>query len=493
MMVPKFTQFLDARQQRHTFMGTLPSGQFIFQDTFGRQTAHSNFMAANLQPKCDTIVSSTMGVRWYLRAARLAAECPGCRCPGHQHTEKRLACAVLGDKAKVVSFDAGAGGGVFPAGLHKNKIRQVRNAARLLSEKTAQLKLRGVTLEKVIKEFSYPFSRRDSYSAWQTPVYIVGGAVRDALMGRADDINDIDIATPYGLMSARERLVDIFSREGVTLSENNQILHATSLRAQMGMLYVAKLDLEDSPLDVGVLKAKAVFRPHVRGQKPVPIFEYATQPSKDTKKRDMTSAYNSGLSLKLDSEERDFSFNAVFFDMTNNVAIDVSGFGFDDVPQEGATMIRPVAQATLVETDFGGVIRFLRFISTPQKYRSQNEAWEVVCGGLEAMMNCVADCPYTKFLTNPLDEDLVAAFKLYKIYSKLFKPNQGRADINNVVRSTLEAIPRRGTCERVPAALRRFFNSASAAKALGDFPAELPKSDGVFTMYHAFKNALGDR
>ena len=121
-------------------------------------------------------------------------------------------------------------------------------------------------------------------SGCRPPVMVVGGAIRDALLG--DDINDIDLAIgmPYDMLEAH--LIDFFAKKQQSLIPGVTLLNDKDRRG-FGMLKVVCADVDDDHLDIGVFKSGY----DGRGD---PMY---------------------GFSPRDDAFQRDYTINAVYLDV----------------------------------------------------------------------------------------------------------------------------------------------------------------------------------
>jgi hypothetical protein len=304
----------------------------------------------------------------------------------------------------------------------------------------------------------------------------------------------------------------IYAANGKSAVRDVNILDAVGLRAKMGMIKLSKFDeiisaQEKSPLDVGVLKVHIPTT--MPPNPPVPAnfrvkntWTYkddAAPGDKNVAKLDADASYGVGMSLRSDAHERDFSFNAVFFDLTNKVAIDVNGNGFSAVDADPArpTQLIPANEPELVAKDFGGLVRFLRFLNDGDQYTAAADKWGVVCDGLSNALAVKTWPLFALSLADPKNPVDVAAFKLYKIFSKLFKPVEKAEAIQAKITAIRKALTDKAAgaggaapvpqCGLLATAFRTFVNDPDTTKALSDFPAEQPKSAGVYIMYTSMR------
>jgi len=517
--VPGYTKFTKD-QAVYTYEFTLPSGFVVLTGPppGGASVAYKNLIG--FDPMCATILvpGGDMTPVWYAEAAKAASDCAQAHagtCSLHCTDEQRLACAFLGNhgQAKVWSF--ASDGPQFPPipvevplkAAAEAEAKKARDAATALTEVIGKMTLRALKLSDVTAEFSYPYPASESYTRPKIPVYVVGGAVRDALMGQSAKIDDIDLMTPYFLTLARDRLVDIYGDKGVILYKDPTVLDAEGLRSNMGMLKVSKLTPDEhkpefkteiSDLDVGVCKVHIV--PYT--------YNNNIPPASDKEALDSSTIYAAGMSLASDTHYRDFGFNAVFFDIVNKVVIDTSGHGVADVAPAGSkTILSLVNQQEMIYEDYGGLLRFLRFlVKRGDDFKladADDQSWGIVCQSLWRDIACrpvnpppiyenvdsTGECSFISMLKDPLNNEEITAFKLYKMFGKLFKPKDSADQIKTTVDDILKKLnTQTDVCKGLAYVLKQFMSTTAARRASRDFPAETPKSAGVLTMMGAFRD-----
>lgn len=197
-------------------------------------------------------------------------------------------------------------------------------------------RVRGSPLLKLIIHMAYGCGQH-------FPVFIVGGAVRDAILNQ--HVKDIDLVVPMSYRHMQLRLREFFVQGRVPLAQGS--LLTGKVRRQHGMLRVIAEDqTNDYDLDIGVMTSSIALR-----------------------------AY--GFNIGEDSMTRDFTINAIYVDvLTGNV--------FD--PCRGMSCIKAGSLTKLVPTatelnglwmDTGARFRLWKML-LDQEYTASNEVLDGV-------------------------------------------------------------------------------------------------------------------
>jgi hypothetical protein len=347
--------------------------------------------------------------------------------------------------------------------------------------------------------------------------------------------------------------------KGIPITENGNVLDTSDIRAASGMLKLNKVakysmlvpenpeDLVEknvacgdiSDLDVGTFKVDALDG-NIK-------YHQNKGPGIDKKALDKAAAYGSGMSIKLDTRTRDFSFNAVYFDRVNNVVIDGSGNGLDAFEKKGTVHLSVANPAEFEDIDFGGELRMLRFKQqkSPKQgaiaketvaygkvimklyaaedlvddYDVPDADLKIACKALNEKIpgktvNLDDDCvnnggmcgkPWVKKLTKSQTYAELAAHILYKMFSKLFKGKDTKSETSNMCFKTkayLDGLDNIDPCKPLLQTLKNFFMNPVPVKgsAVGvprpsfvelakmDFPSTTEKSSGIFQMIKEMDN-----
>jgi len=191
-----------------------------------------------------------------------------------------------------------------------------------------------------------------------------------------------------------------------------------------------------------------------------------------------------------------------FFDMTNQVIIDVTGGGVEDIPpkgDKGEVVLNLANKKEFLETDFGGTLRFLRFIvkrSTEFKLGTDQYAgvtWKDTCQALSAFVTCDDSGHKTcrSFVERPNTsaKSDVASFLIEKMYGKLFKPTDGESEIAKTVLQILAKIDKVDVlCNPLVGQLQALVKIVEQSWILNGFTIDVPKSAGIRKMVAAIRD-----
>jgi len=199
-----------------------------------------------------------------------------------------------------------------------------------------------------------------------------------------------------------------------------------------------------------------------------------------------------------------------FFDMTNQVIIDVTGGGVEDIPPKGVNtrvVLNLANKREFLDTDFGGTLRFLRFIVKRSDEfelgtdQHDGVSWKETCVALKAFVTCddvggqhskkcrdFVERSDTSVITD------VASFLIEKMYGKLFKPGDGEKEIKKTVYQIFTEFDKgkvvnspRSDCPALVTKLKDLITIVEQTWILNGFTSDVPKSAGVRIMVAAIK------
>jgi poly(A) polymerase len=198
--------------------------------------------------------------------------------------------------------------------------------------------MRHLLLEAQREELALEFlSKLLKNSPFANRVYLCGGAVRDAVMGK--DVKDIDlvVAEPDGGIKFAEWLT---KKLGIHKPGANPVTFPRFGTAKLNLRGVKVGGVDLSDLDIEVVMT--------RGEEYTP----------GSRKPEVAYA-----DLAKDAERRDFTVNALYKDLTTGETLDPTGKGFDDI-QRG--VIRTPTDPNITFKD--DPLRMLRAIRFACKY-----------------------------------------------------------------------------------------------------------------------------
>eukprot|EP00038_Savillea_parva_P020273 m.30826 g.30826 ORF g.30826 m.30826 type:complete len:631 (+) comp4749_c0_seq1:625-2517(+) len=309
--------------------------------------------------------------------------------------------------------------------------RKLNNATFNILARLATATIRGVPVLSLLR-----FIHRER--GIPVPVMVVGGAVRDALLG--DKINDIDlaIARPYDLL--KEDIHKFFAMKGHPLIEGNTLL-CDDDRKHFGMLKIVKTDEDPDHFDVGVFKSTYLKDKPVCGYSPLG-----------------------------DAMQRDYTINAVYLDVFKARLYDPFG-ALVHLNVGAGTPIRffpcakylpPDQREEILKDDFGGCVRVFKMM----RKKWHNGAYmycveeKVTFESLRPVFQCLNHTIETctqdlKKIVSGYDQqhnrDRQKNLRcvLRKVANKLFKPSDNFGAVAEELRASVERLEDDGECLRL--------------------------------------------
>jgi hypothetical protein len=187
----------------------------------------------------------------------------------------------------------------------------------------------------------------------EVPVAVVGGAVRDVLL--LQDINDVDFVVGRTFSELRNDIERFFALEGIVLSPN--VLKCFPEFGMMKLLPIPGVDKES--IDIGIFKSNT-----------------CTILPQDLRKPD--ESYIFGFSYDQDSEFRDYSSNAIYFDIFGlesqqlpaDAVISLRGGREDAISHAVKLSARNIE---IKAADIGGRLRIWKMLKKQQRVTDSSE------------------------------------------------------------------------------------------------------------------------
>lgn len=175
-----------------------------------------------------------------------------------------------------------------------------------------------------------------------TPIYVVGGAVRDAFKGH--EINDIDLAIGATWKTLIKDIKEFFGVAGSPLSDS--IFVTDGKTREFGMVKIRPEGDEQEGLDIGVLKS----------------MPWPSDLVKKTGERDERYIY--GKSLERDAWQRDYTLNALYVDVFSCTLVDPLGRAWSDLEEGKICPAVPDNENgnALLKKDVGGRLRLWKLL-----------------------------------------------------------------------------------------------------------------------------------
>ena len=194
-------------------------------------------------------------------------------------------------------------------------------------------------LQKIVK----------SSSEFKSHVFLVGGAVRDHVMGKESKDLDIVIDLPKGGIRFAEYLA---KRLGIYKQGSNPVVYPKFGTAKVDLHGVTHNDVDLTGIDIeAVVTRTEVYEPGNR--KPEVAFGTINQ----------------------DVMRRDLTINSLVKDLTTGNVLDLTGKGFDDIKK--GVIRTPGSSATILEEDPLRILRAIRFTSR-YKYKLDKELQQAI-------------------------------------------------------------------------------------------------------------------
>jgi poly(A) polymerase len=214
------------------------------------------------------------------------------------------------------------------------------------------------------------------------PSYIVGGAIRDLMLGRTP--KDYDVSTS----ATPDEVRAVFGRRRARIiGKRFRLVHV-----RCGEETIEVSTFRRSPDSTGQIKSKA-------RQKPVP--------------ENMIFRDNEFGTAEEDAWRRDFTINALFYDPVHDDLIDYTGCGIDDMH---AGVVRAIGEPELrFEEDPVRILRALKLIGQYGfTFDAKTEAAVRCCGNLiEHASSSRLSLEIEKILKNPYCDGILSAFHDY--------------------------------------------------------------------------------
>lgn len=220
------------------------------------------------------------------------------------------------------------------------------------------------------------------------PVYITGGSIRDYLLGK--EPNDIDLVVGGSYGDVRNRIQTFFAMLGKPLTE--ETLRTDKLTKSFGQMKVMNVNGEPEPLDIALFKCGK--------------YDYKTTFGVTSE-----SNYSFGYSCTEDMKYRDYSFNALYLDLFNNIL-----YGHTEAINDARNLLlRVVNPREFVTNDLGGQLRLWKMLKGDSNLRPVETDFPV--------RTYVADLLYKKIdsIANPATNTDEGVEFFVKLRKKLFK------------------------------------------------------------------------
>jgi hypothetical protein len=204
------------------------------------------------------------------------------------------------------------------------------------------------------------------------PIAIVGGAIRDLLLDNEDKIQDVDIVIARPWIELEQDIMHYFAINNIPA--NIYMFLNTGVRKQFGMMKLngtnkdvklrQKTEIDkgtsspsDFDIDIGEFKATRISM--LTGANHSTITA-ALQPRK---KKEKQNEYLYGYSYIHDAWTRDFTVNALYFDLFHRQFLDPTGEGYNDLVNRRICVT--VKNQELLKKDLGGRFRLWKMLLKP--------------------------------------------------------------------------------------------------------------------------------